>query len=172
MTPAKRKKAKRIADLSATFDEIDWRALEELQEDGRISLSDLSEALELSRAAVSERVKRLEEAQVIREYTAVLSPRAVGLGVMAFIGVVMEHPRYRDQFLELVDDVPEILECHHVTGTFDYLLKVRCKDTDALEDLSTQTLKGIRALARTTTMISLSSEKETTHVPLSRNPLR
>jgi len=166
MTSNKRPVPNKVKDVSAHLDGVDWQALIELQRDGRITLSDLSEALNLSRAAVTERVRHLEQIGAIRGYTAILSPRALGLGVLAFIGVVMEHPRFRDQFLKLVAETPEILECHHVTGEFDYLLKVRCRDTDALEQLSSHTLKGIRALARTTTMISLSSEKDTTDLPL------
>lgn len=156
----------RPMDIAAALDETDWKTLRALQARGRVSWSELADALALSRPSAADRVRRLEEIGAIKGFTTVLEPRAVGLGVLAFLGVVMEHPKYRAPFIKLVRGLPEILECHHVTGEFDYLLKVRCRDTDALEELISNGLKGIRALVRTRTMIALSSVKDSAALPL------
>ena len=154
-------------DPIAALDDTDWKLLDALQKDARQSLSTLASTLGLSRPAVTDRLRYLERSGVVTGYDAQITPGRVGLGLLAFLGVVMEHPKYRAAFLRLVRDMPEILECHHVTGEFDYLLKVRCRDTDDLEALISHRLKGMQALVRTRTMISLSTEKDTRHLPLS-----
>jgi Lrp/AsnC family leucine-responsive transcriptional regulator len=161
-------KAKQMKDTSSSLDAKDWKTLELISHNGRLSWADLATELGLSAPAATDRVHRLEELGVIRGYAALVDPAAVGLGLLAFLGVVMEHPKYRARFLTLIRSLDEVLECHHVTGDFDYLLKVRCRDTEALERLISDGLKGIRALVRTRTMIALSSIKETMRPPLTR----
>jgi Lrp/AsnC family leucine-responsive transcriptional regulator len=158
-----------MKDKSPQLDAKDWKTLELLTGHGRLSWADLAGELELSAPAATERVHRLEELGVIRGYAALVDPHAVGLGVLAYLGVTMEHPKYRARFLALIRSLDEVLECHHVTGDFDYLLKVRCHDTEALEQLISNGLKGFRALVRTRTMIALSSIKETVRPPLPRD---
>jgi Lrp/AsnC family leucine-responsive transcriptional regulator len=150
---------------SPPLDPLDWKLLALLSREGRLPWSELARQLKLSPPAAAERVKRLEKLGVIEGYAASVNPRAVGLSLLTFLGVVLEHPRHRARFLRLVKVLPEILECHHVTGEFDYLLKVRCRDTEALEGLISHRLKAIRALVRTTTMIALSSIKESIRLP-------
>jgi len=137
-----------------------------LQAAGRESWAALGETLGMTGPAAAERVRRLEERGVIRGYTAIVDPPAVGAGLAAFIAVSLDRPKDRAKFLALVASSAEIQECHHVAGDDDYLLKVRCRDTADLERLLTHDLKGLTGVARTRTTVVLSTVKETLVVPL------
>lgn len=133
---------------------------------GRITWSELAGILELSAPATAERVRRLEERKIIKGYTALLDPAAVGCELTAFIAVTLERPEHRAAFLQRVQELAEIQECHHVTGEDDYLLKVRCRNTKDLEQLVSENLKGLPGILRTRTTIVLSTTKETPVLPL------
>ena len=134
--------------------------------DGRSTWAELAQLLGLSAPAAADRVRRLEERGVIRGYSAVVDPEAVGLGVTAFVTVTLEGPEHRAGFLGWVDDAPEVQECHHVAGEGDYLMKVRCATMRDLERVVSDGVKGLAGVARTRTMVVLSTRKETTVLPL------
>ena len=116
--------------------------------------------------ATAERVRRLEAAGVIRGFAALVDARTVGCPLTAFVGVTLERPTHREAFLQRVQEMPEILECHHVAGEEDYLLKIRCRTTLDLERVISERLKGLAGVARTRTTIVLSTSKETTVAPV------
>src|ERR1700722_1449866 len=128
------------------MDSTDIKALQALQASGRESWSSLGETLGLTGPAAADRVRRLEERGVIRGYTALVDPSAVGAGLAAFVAVTLDRPSDRARFLALVADLGEIQECHHTAGDDDYLLKVRCRDTRHLEEILTHQLKGLRGV--------------------------
>lgn len=148
------------------LDAVDHTTLRLLQAGGRLSFADLAAALELSPAATAERVRRLEERGIITGYHARLEPTAVRAALLVFIEVTLTHPRARAAFLRTVMARDEILECHHVTGDFDFLLKIRCADTAALDTLIGRDLKGLGVALRTRTMIALGTAKESSALPL------
>ncbi len=147
-------------------DKVDFEVLAALQREGRIAMAELAKRVGLSAPAVAERVRKLEEQGVILGYHTRLAPSTLGLGLLAFIGVTIEHPRYNQPFLETVARRPEILECHHVAGEDSYLLKVVCRDTSHLEDLITNEIKAGVGVGRTRTAIVLSTVKESVALPL------
>ena len=147
------------------MDEIDTLIVATLLQDGREAWSRIGERVGLTGPAVAERVKRLEEHQVIRGYAALVNPGAVGFPLTAFISVTLETPAHRRAFLARVGALPEIQECHHVTGDDDYLLKVRCRGPADLERLLTEQLKGGPGVVRTRTLVVLRSEKESVGLP-------
>ncbi|MBW4517186.1 MAG: Lrp/AsnC family transcriptional regulator [Timaviella obliquedivisa GSE-PSE-MK23-08B] len=149
------------------LDEIDSKVIQYLMTHGRITWAELAGALELSAPATADRVRRLEERQVIRGYTALVNPEAIGYPLTALIAVTLEKPKYRAPFLKKVEQLPEIQECHHVTGDDDYWLKVRCQDTHDLERLISD-VKELPGILRTRTTIVLSTVKETTVLPLKK----
>jgi Lrp/AsnC family transcriptional regulator, leucine-responsive regulatory protein len=146
-------------------DEIDTLIVATLLHDGREAWSRIGERVGLTGPAVAERVKRLEEHQVIRGYAALVNPGAVGFPLTAFISVTLETPAHRRAFLARVGALPEIQECHHVTGDDDYLLKVRSRGPADLERLLTEQLKGGPGVVRTRTLVVLRSEKESVGLP-------
>ncbi|RSN13182.1 AsnC family transcriptional regulator [Streptomyces sp. WAC 05977] len=141
----------------SSLDVIDRRLLELLQEEGRITLSELGRRVSLSPAAVGERVKRLEADGTITGYAALVSPTGIGLGLRAFVrmaphsGFTVRHPRTRK-----IMDRPEILELHHVVGEDCWILKIAVRDTSHLEEL----LEDLSVLGATTTSIVMSSPIE------------
>ena len=90
----------------------------------------------------------------------------LGIGLTAFIGVTLARPRHRAGFLDLIQQLAEVQECHHAAGDFDYLLKVRCRGPADLERIVSDRIKAIPGVARTRTTIVLSTTKETTALPL------
>jgi Lrp/AsnC family transcriptional regulator, leucine-responsive regulatory protein len=118
-------------------DKIDTRILHALRRDGRISNLKLAEQVHLSPTAVVERVKRLKRDGYILGYQARLNPDKLGMGLAAFVEVVLDRTSadVMERFRAAVQERPEILECHLIAGSFDYLLKVRVGDMQAYQDL-------------------------------------
>lgn len=151
------------------MDACDWIIVNKLMLQGRTTWAELGALTGLSSPAVAERVRKLEEAKVITGYFAQVNPQAVGCGLAAFIAVTLERPAHRQAFLQLVQDRPEIQECHHVAGDEDYVLKVRCADTQHLEYFLSEVVKGMDGVVKTRTTIILSTVKETSVLPLSQD---
>ena len=111
-----------------------WALLQAIQQDGRLSLTELAARVGLSVPATSERLKRLEEAGVIRGYRALVDPVAVGYGVQALIGMTTPQPG-KQKLLAKLREMPEVVECVHVTGQDSYMLRVVTRDIAHLEAL-------------------------------------
>ncbi len=143
----------------AALDDTDIRILGLLQEDCRTPLARLGEQVGLSAPAVLERIKKLEAAGVIAGYHAIVDGRKIGLDVTAFIGVITTDPESIEQFEQSVGGLENVLECHHVTGAFTFLLKVKTANTSTLEHLISQ-IRSIEGVARTETTVVLSTHVE------------
>ncbi len=102
---------------------------------------------------------------MITGYSALVNPEAVGYPLTAFVAVQLEHPRHRRRFLQRIGALREVVECHHITGEDDYLLKVRCRGSLDLDRLLTMGLKSLPGVARTRTPIVLATSKESMAVP-------
>jgi Lrp/AsnC family leucine-responsive transcriptional regulator len=150
------------------MDPIDRALLALVQEDGRRPYAELATEVGLSVSAVNERLRRLRARGVVRAVVALLDPHAVGLDVLAFVQVLLDRPEHEAAFRAGVTAVPEVLECHHVTGEWSYLLKVRTRDTGHLEDVLATGIKALPGVVRTQTLIALSSPKETTTLDVRR----
>ncbi len=148
------------------MDAIDLEILMALQRDGRITFADLAQRVGLSPPAVAERIRKLEEKDIIQSYTTILNAKRLKLDITAFISVSVSHPRHDPPFVEEISRWVEVLECHHVLGADDYLLKVRVRDTAALEDLLMARLRLLEGVTRTRTTIVLSTVKEGSAVDL------
>lgn len=148
------------------MDESDRKILRFIQENGRSSYAEIGAVAGLSVSAVNERLKKLEKQGVIAQWGARLDPVAAGCGILAFAHVMIERPEHEAAFLTLVQDEPAILECHHVTGDWSYLLKVRAGSLKALEDLLARRIKALPGIPRSQTSIVLSSAKETAALPI------
>ncbi len=147
------------------MDAIDIAILRRLMERARTTWAELGSLLGLSAPAAADRVRKLEEAGVIRGYAALVDPEAAGCGLGAFVSVTLERADDRRAFLDMVRSLPEILECHHVAGAEDYILKLRCADTRELERLISDRLKSVPGV-RTRTGVILSTVKETHILPV------
>jgi len=148
------------------LDAIDLRILATLQEHGRIALTKLGEQVGLSPPSVIERVKRLEDSGVISGYHASADAKRLGKDVTAFIGVIISHPKTIALFEQTTDLLDDVLECHHVTGQHTILLKVKTANTSSLERLISA-IRSIEGVARTETMVVLSTHTERTTIAVS-----
>lgn len=146
------------------MDDIDQRLLDLLQRNGRATQLELSREVGLSQPAVAERIKKLEEREVIRGYTARVDAAQLGLDITAFVGVGIDHPKHFDGFLRRVKGLEEVLECHRVAGSDSYLLKIKTRNTRTLDRLLVEVLRTIPGVTRTCTTIVLASIKEETHI--------
>src|SRR5262245_57268998 len=126
------------SNADAAPDDTDIRILGLLQEDCRTPLARLGEHVGLSAPAVLERIKKLEAAGVVTGYHAIIDGRKIGYDVTAFIGVVTSDPESIGHFEQQITGLMSVLECHHVTGAFTFLLKVKTANTSSLERLITQ----------------------------------
>lgn len=151
------------------MDSIDVRILGMLQENGRVSQHDVARAVGLSAPAVSERVRKLEERGVILGYTTLLDPRLLGQDITAFIAVGINGSRHYVDFRRRAMELPEIAECHSVTGEGSHLLKVRVGNTAGLESLLAE-IQAWPGVQWTTTSLVLSTVKETTGLALPSAP--
>ncbi len=155
---------------SPDLDAVDVALLRILQEDCKTSLARLGEVVGLSAPAVMKRLRKLEQAGVIKGYRAELDSRAVGLDVTAFVGLSLNYPKDMDEFAQLLQNTPGIQECHHVTGKWSLLLKVIARNTADLEDLISK-LRQVHTVQRTETLVVLSTRKERSAVPLAHPDL-
>ncbi len=148
------------------MDNIDLKVIKRLMEQARTTWAELGTLLGLSAPAAADRVHKLEDAGIIKGYSALIDPDAIGCGLAALISVIIEDPNQRINLLQKVEELPEVLECHHVAGDVDYILKVRCSGTKDLERLVSKEIKSFPGI-KTRTMVILSTIKETPILPLS-----
>jgi Lrp/AsnC family leucine-responsive transcriptional regulator len=149
-----------------TLDGLALHILELLQADARCSRDAIGKQVGLSAAAVHERIRKLEQAGVIREYAALLDPEKVGCDLLAFVQVFIDHPRHEPSFLDAVGRMPEVQECHRVTGAATCLLKVRVRSRQALQTLILDRLNAMDGVRQTETILALSTTKETPRLHL------
>ena len=147
------------------LDEIDRQLVAELQADAKISLKEVGVRVGLSAPSVLERVRKLEAAGVITGYHAVVDARKLGLDVAAFIGVSIGNPENLEKFEDWAAGVPQVLECHHVTGGHTLLVKVKTANTQSLERLISR-IRSFDGVSGTETMIVLSTKTERVQVSL------
>ena len=153
--------------VERSLDAVDLQLLAMLQENARVSQADMARAVGLAPSAVLERLRKLEARGIIEGFAALLDPRAVDLGQLAFVAVrVSGSGEQEEKAGERFAAVPEVLEVHHVAGEDCYLLKVRTRDAQHLGALLRQRLGRIPGVVSTRTTVVLETVKETARLPL------
>jgi Lrp/AsnC family leucine-responsive transcriptional regulator len=149
------------------LDSLDWQLLGRLQEDGRVTTAELAREFKLSAPGVQKRLRRLEEKGVVRAYAAVLNREAVGMDLLCFILIMLAHHRADSvqRFRAGIDAMPEVLECHYLTGEFDCLVKVVVANHEELQRFLEKLMK-VGGVDRLRTAIVLNEIKSTTNLPL------
>ncbi|SNR67641.1 Lrp/AsnC family transcriptional regulator [Lutibacter flavus] len=155
--------------MKSKLDKIDFKILEILQNDCRITTKKLAERLNLSSTPVFERIKKLEKEGFIDKYVAILNERKIGLKQTIFIGVKLKgHTRsYLQNFLKQVNSFEEVTECYQVSGNFDFLVKIVIADIDAYETFVQTKLSLISEIGNVHSYIAIKKGKNTTHLDLS-----
>ncbi len=154
--------------MNYKLDQIDRKILEILQNNAKITNAQLSKEVGLSPAPTLERVKKLEQTGIIESYHAKLDPAKIGLGVSTFVHVGLKgHNKENiEVFLSAIRNIDEIIECHHVTGTGDFVLRVIAKDITSYQRLMLEKVSEIPVVDNLQSMVILSTFKEKKSMPL------
>jgi Lrp/AsnC family transcriptional regulator, leucine-responsive regulatory protein len=148
------------------IDRTDRRILALLQEDARISNAEIARRVDLAPSAIFQRIRKLEQLDIIRGYTAELNARALGFGLVAFVRIQTASGASAPEITRQLAAIPEVCEIHRVVGEDCFFLKVRVADPEALEELLDHKIQPVPAVAATRTTIVLSTGKESHGVPI------
>jgi len=151
-----------------TLDRLDRKILIELQQNGRMSNTELARRINLSATPCVERVKALERMGFIQGYEARLNPAMLNLELLVFveISLLRTSPDVFDDFRDAVFELPQVLECHLVSGNFDYLVKARVADMGAYRKLLGETLLTLPGVRESRTYVVMETVKELQSLPL------
>lgn len=153
--------------MKTTLDDVDVKILQILQKDGRITNADLAKAVALSPPSVLARVRLLEGAGLIRRYVAILDPDRMGFKITAWVMITLalHQDQPIERFRKAVGDIPEVLECYHVSGDFDFLLKVAVRDMKEYERFVREKLSRINSVGTIRSSFVYATPKHTTELP-------
>jgi len=154
--------------MKTHLDEVDVQLLSLLQQDGRITNADLAKKVGLSPPSVLQRVRVLEKAGLIKGYYGILDAEKLGLRItaLAMISLSLHQEQPIERFRRSVNEIPEILECYHVSGEFDFLLKIVVRDIRAYEQLVREKLSKIKGIQQIKTSFVLATTKHTTQIQI------
>ncbi len=154
--------------MKIKLDPIDRKILELLQTNSNITNAQLAQEIGLSPAPTLERVKKLEIAGIIKSYHAVIDTASVGLGVSTFVMASLKgHNKDNiNKFMAAISEIKEIVECHHVTGQADFILKIVSTDIPSYQNLMLEKVTNIEVVDNLQTMVILSTFKDSRIVPI------
>ena len=150
------------------IDSTDRKILQILQSNAKITNAQLSKDIGLSPAPTLERVKKLENLGIIRSYHATLDTEKVGLGVTTFVQVFLSSHKKSvlDAFVEKIKKIDNVIECHHITGSCDFLLKVISADIPSYQKLMLEEISEIEEISNMQSMVILSTFKDNKILPI------
>lgn len=144
-----------MAKINYQVDEIDQKILAFLVKNARMPFLEIARECGVSGAAIHQRVKKMENAGVITGSRLLVKPEALGLNVCVFVGVALAEANSYPKVIETLKKIPEVVECHYVTGQFSLLLKLYCFDHDHLMRILVDTIQNIPGIGKTETLVSL-----------------
>lgn len=144
------------------LDLVDRGLLKLLQRDGKMKIKELAHQLNMSISPIFERIKKLENGGIIKRYKAVLDANKCGLGLTAFCNITLKdhHQEHIEGLVDVVRKMPEVTECYHIAGQFDYLLKIVVKDMEAYQHFITTKLASTPFIARVQSSFVMTAVKE------------
>ena len=150
------------------LDEKDLALLQHLQQDARMTNTELARRVDLSPPGLQRRIRKLEENGVIERYVTLVNREALGFDMLCFVQVTLQRhePEANKGFKDVVQAMPEVLECYHITGEYDYLLKVAVRNRKHLEEFLLDDLTPVHGMDKIRTSLVLREVKTTTAVPL------
>ena len=154
--------------MKIKLDPIDRKILELLQTNSNITNAQLASEIGLSPAPTLERVKKLENSGVIKSYHAVVDQASIGLGVCTFVTVSLKgHNKDNiDKFIKAISKIEDVIECHHVTGQADFILKIVASDIPAYQSLMLEKVSNIEVVDNMQSTVILSTFKDSRVIPI------
>ena len=150
------------------LDKYDRNILNVLQQNGRISFTDLGKQVGLTTTPCIERVRKLERAGFIKGYSARLSAKQLGKGLVVFVQISLDRTSKKtfEDFRRSIQGIPSVQECYLVTGSFDFLVKARVKDMSSYRDLLEEELLNLPGVKASTSIAAMETVKETLEIDL------
>ncbi len=154
--------------MADKLDKTDIKILNLLQENSKITNLELSKKIGLSPAPTLERVKKLEQMEIIESYHAKINPNKVNLSISTFVlvNLAWNKPRAMESFVDKIKDIEEVTDCYVITGDADFLMKIVCKDIQSYEMLLFKKLSQIEEVERLKTLMNLSVVKLSNRLPI------
>ncbi len=150
------------------LDKINKKILKIVQNDGSITNSELSKKVGLAPASTLERVRKLEQSGIIRKYVGLVDPVKIGKEITAFVEITLlqHNSELIHTFINEVTVMPEVLECHHIAGDKDFLLKIVTADLKQYKEFALEKLAELKGVGKIQTLFSLNTVKDTTAIPI------
>jgi len=150
------------------LDSFDKKILKELQKNSKLTIKELSDKVGLSQTPVHERIKKLERTGIILSYVAIVNPEKIGLNLMVYCNVSLKQhsQKYLLRFQEEVLKFPEVVECYHTAGTFDYLLKIVVSDMSAYQHFIVNDLAAFEYIGTVQSSFVMTNVKSSTELPV------
>jgi len=154
--------------MAYVLDQTDKEILRIIQKNSRMTIKEIAQKLNVSTTPIFERMKKMEKAGIIAGYVALVDPKTIGSTLTVFINLSLkEHGKKAiNQFVNAIVKFPEVVECHHITGNADFLLKLIMKDIEAYNHFILEELSVIPHIGRVESRFSLSQRKVTTAIPI------
>ena len=148
----------KISEQKITIDGIDKIILRLLTQDARTPIMAISKETGISGAAVHQRLKKLEKAEVISGSQVILNPKILGFKTMAFIGIYLDKAIRNPEAVKQLEQIDEVIECHYTTGNWSIFVKLLCRDNEHLMELLNKKIQSAEGVSRTETFISLQQQ--------------
>ena len=148
----------KLSEQKITIDGIDKIILRLLTQDARTPIMAISKETGISGAAVHQRLKKLEKAEVISGSQVILNPKILGFKTMAFIGIYLDKAIRNPEAVKQLEQIDEVIECHYTTGNWSIFVKLLCRDNEHLMELLNKKIQSVEGVSRTETFISLQQQ--------------
>ena len=148
----------KITEQTVIIDGIDKIILKTLMQDARKPILAISKITGISGAAVHQRLKKLEKAEVISGSQIIINPKILGFKTVAFIGIYLDKAMRNPEAVNQLKNIPEVIECHYTTGNWSIFAKLLCKDNEHLMELLNKKIQSVEGVSRTETFISLQQQ--------------
>ena len=142
----------------ALLDGIDKIIIKHLLDEARTPIQILAKACGISGAAIHQRLKKLENTEVISGSQIILNPKVLGFNTIAFIGIYLDKAIRNPEAVQQLKNIPEVVECHYTTGNWSIFVKLLCRDNEHLMQLLNKNIQSIEGVSRTETFISLQEQ--------------
>ena len=148
----------KLVEKIALLDGIDKIIIKHLLYEARTPIQILAKACGISGAAIHQRLKKLENTEVISGSQIILNPKVLGFNTIAFIGIYLDKAIRNPEAVQQLKNIPEVVECHYTTGNWSIFVKLLCRDNEHLMQLLNKNIQSIEGVSRTETFISLQEQ--------------
>ncbi len=154
--------------MNYTLDATDRRIINLLEQDAKMTIKDIAAKLNMSTTPIFDRIKRLEKTNYIKGYSAIVDSKMMGFNIIAYCTITLEthHKEHIQQFVTDVQELTEVIECYHIAGLFDYLIKIYAQDMNDYQLFITEKLASIKNIGRVQSSFVMTEIKKERSLPI------